>query len=123
LTLGPTMAKVVANKAAVASFPLGTSVGSAWVGAFPVAPSAAIALSTTGGVLAMAALVTAFSGIVSDPIQRSLGLHQHRLGKFLDTLEDNMLYDEVLRLKLADHYVGRIIDLFDALAAIMAFAR
>jgi hypothetical protein len=117
------MASAITTKMAAASFPLGAGLGGMWYSAFPVAPSAAIAVSTTGGILALAAVVTAFSGIISDPIQRKLGLHEKRLNRLVDALEDNMRYDEVIRLKVKDHYVGRIIDLFDALAAVATYAR
>lgn len=123
LTLGPTMANAIAQKAAVGTFPLGASMGTMWYSAFPIAPSAALAATTTGGALALAAVVTAFSGVAADPLQRSLGLHQRRLDKFVDTLEDNMLYDEVVHLRVKDHYVGRLIDLFDALGAMAAYAK
>ncbi|TNE57678.1 MAG: hypothetical protein EP340_07790 [Alphaproteobacteria bacterium] len=123
LSLGPAMANTISAKAAVSSFPLGSTLGSAWYSAFPVAPSAALAASTTGGILAIASVVTAFSGLISDPLQRKFGLHERRLNKLVDAIEDNIRYDEVIHLKVRDHYVARIADLFDALAAIAAYAR
>jgi hypothetical protein len=123
LTLGPSMAGALANHAAVTGFPLGSTIGSAWVGAFPVAPTTALAAGSTASVLAVTALVTAFSGIISDPVQRSLGIHERRLNHFIDTLEQNVLFDEENRMKMHDHYVGRVIDLFDALGALWAYAR
>lgn len=123
LSLGPSMAGAIANHAAVSGFPLGSTIGSAWYGAFPVAPTAALAVGSTAGVLGLAALVTAFSGLVSDPVQRSLGLHERRLNHFLDTLEQSVLFDEENHMRMSDHYVGRIIDLFDALSAMSAWAR
>jgi uncharacterized protein DUF6635 len=123
LSLAPSVANVVANHAAVSSFPLGATVGNAWYSAFPAAPSAALAIGSTTGVLALAAVVTAFSGVISDPVQRHLGLHERRLDHFLDTLEQNVLFDETNHMKVRDHYVGRIIDLFDAFAALYAYAR
>lgn len=123
LSLAPSLSSTLAHSSAVSSFPLGSGLGSAWYSAFPVAPSAALAVGSTAGVLAIASLVTAFSGLISDPVQRSLGLHERRLLLFLDTLEQNVLFDETNHLKVRDHYVGRIIDLFDALAAVWSFAR
>ncbi len=123
LSLGPSMAGAIANHGAVASFPLGSTVGSAWVSAFPAAPGTALAAGSTGGVLAVTALVTAFSGMISDPVQRSLGIHERRLQHFLDTLEQNVLFDEESHMRVRDHYVGRIIDLFDALSALWVYAR
>lgn len=123
LSLGPSMAGAIANHAAASGFPLGSTVGSAWYGAFPVAPTAALAAGSTAGVLGLTALVTAFSGLVSDPVQRSLGIHERRLHHFLDTLEQNVLFDEENHMRVRDHYAGRIIDLFDALSALWVYAR
>lgn len=123
LTLGPSMAGAIANHSAISSYPLGSTIGSAWVSAFPIAPSTALAAGSTASVLAVAALVTAFSGMVSDPVQRHLGIHERRLNHFLDTLEQNVLFDEENHMKMRDHYVGRVIDLFDALGALWAYAR
>lgn len=123
LTLGPSMAGAIANHGAMTGFPLGSTIGSAWVSAFPVAPSTALAAGSTASVLAVTALVTAFSGMVSDPVQRHLGIHERRLYHFLDTLEQNVLFDEENHMKMRDHYVGRVIDLFDALGALWAYAR
>lgn len=123
LTLGPSMAGAIANHGAFSGFPLGSTIGKAWLSAFPVAPTTALAAGSTVSVLAVAALVTAFSGIVSDPVQRHFGIHERRLNHFLDTLEQNVLFDEENHMKMRDHYVGRVIDLFDALGALWAYAR
>lgn len=120
LTLGPTMANTLAQTATSAQFPLGATIGHAWYGAFPVAPTAALAAGTTGSLLAVGALVAAFSGIITDPIQRALGFHHRRLERFIDTLEQNLVHDQENRLKVRDHYVARITDLFDALGAVLA---
>ncbi len=123
LSLGPAISGAVANKAAMASFPMGAAVGGLWYNAFPIAPSAALAVGTTGGLLAATSLFAAFSGLISDPVQQALGFHQKRLEGFVDTLEQNIMHDEDNRLKMRDHYVARIIDLFDALSAILAHVR
>lgn len=123
MSLAPTLAQTMAQSSAISHFPLGGALGQLWYRAFPIAPSAFLTAGTAVGVVGLASLVTAFSGILSDPVQRSLGLHERRLMLFLDTLEQNVLYEDSERLKVRDHYVGRIIDLFDAFAAVWAWAR
>ena len=49
LTLGPMVAALLAQQAAVASFPLGAWLGAVWYGAFPAAPSVALIAGVTGG--------------------------------------------------------------------------
>ena len=43
MVLGPALASVIAYQAAVASFPLGTTLGGLWYGVFPVAASPGLA--------------------------------------------------------------------------------
>ncbi|WP_421707949.1 DUF6635 family protein [Algihabitans sp.] len=113
ITLGPMLAQAFAQKLAIASFPLGAGLGGLWYGAFPVgAPVAATAVAT-GGVLALGALVAAFAGIVADPIQTHLGLHQRRLNKLVDALERELLQGEGEGFSVRDHYVARVFDLMD----------
>src|SRR5262249_40904705 len=61
-TLAPTLAGVLAQQAAVASFPLGTGLGGLWYGLFPAAPSLALTAGLTGGMVLAASSVTAFAG-------------------------------------------------------------
>lgn len=113
LSLGPLLAATLVNQAAVASFPLGATLGGLWYGLFPAKPSAAIAASATLGLMLLASLCAAFAGIIADPIQRRLGIHSRRLKKLIDTLERNLSGDGDARLNLYDHYVSRLLDLFE----------
>lgn len=117
LSLGPALAAAIAHHVAIVSFPLGAGLGSLWYGVFPgAAPSLALVATTTAGLIAVAAMAASVSGVVTDPIQRELGLHQRRLLKLLDTLEQNFLGRGEARFVPRDHYVARLGDLFDALA-------
>jgi hypothetical protein len=113
LSLGPLLASVVVNQAAVASFPLGATLGGLWYAVFPAKPSAAAAVGATTGLMLLAALSAAFAGVIADPIQRRLGIHSRRLRKLVDTLERNLSGDSDARLNLYDHYVSRVLDLFE----------
>ena len=76
MTLGPALAATMAQQAAVASFPLGSALGGLWYSAFPAVASPALVAGLTGGLMLGAAVLSAFAGIVADPLQRRFGLHQ-----------------------------------------------
>ena len=113
LTLGPAIAAALAQQAAVASFPLGASLGGVWYGLFPATPSAALVAGATGGLVLLTASTAAFAGVVSDPLQRALGLHQRRLHKLIDALGRELKGDSDAAFHARDHYVARIFDLID----------
>jgi hypothetical protein len=112
-TLGPVLATAIAHQAAVASFPLGASLGGLWYGWFPAHPSAALLLGTTGGLMLLTAFTAGFAGVVSDPIQRALGLHARRLHRLIDVLGEELNGDSEAAFQVRDHYVARIFDLVD----------
>jgi hypothetical protein len=117
MTLGPALAAMLAQQAAVSSFPLGGALGALWYAAFPAAPSAALVAGLTGGLMAGAAVGAAFAGIVADPVQRALGLHQRRLHRLLDGLAQQLLDPRAPGFAVHDHYVARLLDLFDLVGA------
>ncbi|SME92354.1 hypothetical protein SAMN06265365_101493 [Tistlia consotensis] len=122
LTLGPVLANLVAQQMAIASFPLGAWAGGLWYGLFPAAAPAVATASAVGGVLVLGAAATAFSGLVADPLQARLGLHQRRLRRFVDALEQRLAEEEG-RFALRDHYLARLFDLIDLIGAAARFAR
>jgi hypothetical protein len=117
MSLGPALAGVLAQHAAIGSFPLGTGMGALWYGLFPVAPSAVLAVGLTGGFMAVATVAAAFAGVIADPVQRRFGLHERRLHKLLDTLERQMADPAAPGFIAHDHYVARLLDLFDLIGA------
>ncbi|PPQ27376.1 hypothetical protein CCS01_27915 [Rhodopila globiformis] len=124
LALGPTLAAAIAQQAAVTSFPLGGALGSVWYGMFPVAPSAALVAGLTGGLFVASTIVSAFAGVVADPVQKRLGLHRFRLQRMLDALERQMQDPAAPGFAVHDHYVARLLDVFDVSTALLrALAR
>jgi len=81
-----------------------------------VAPSVALVSGLTGGLLLGAAAVAAFAGLVTDPVQRRLGLHQRRLLRLVDALERQTADPSAPAYAVHDHYAARVLDLFDWLA-------
>ncbi len=117
VSLGPALAGILAQQAAIASFPLGAGLGSIWYGFFPAAPSLLMMAGLTGGLMLAAACTAAFAGLLADPLQRRLGLHERRLHRLLKALERQMLDPTAPAYAVHDHYVARVLDLFDLLGS------
>jgi hypothetical protein len=122
-SLGPSLAGIMAQQAAVSSFPLGGWLGGAWYGLFPAAPSLGLVAGTTGGLMLGASVFAAFAGVVSDPLQRAVGLHRARLMRMLRVLERQFLDPAAPGFAVHDHYVARLLDLFDIVGAALRLAR
>jgi hypothetical protein len=123
VSFGPALASIVAQQAAITSFPLGAGIGSLWYGLFPAVPTPLLALGFSGGLLMVGAVLSAFSGIVSDPVQRRMGLHQRRLLRMIDAMERQMLDPTATGYAVFDRYVARLIDLLDVITAVYRLAR
>ena len=123
MSLGPALAGLVARHAALASFPMGGAIGGLWYSLFPVAPSALLVAGMTGGLMAVSTVAAAFAGVIADPVQRRLGLHDRRLHRLIDTLERQVADPEAPGFVAHDHYVARLLDLFDLIGAAYRLAR
>jgi hypothetical protein len=115
-TLSSALAAMIAQHAAIAAFPLGAGLGGLWYGLFPVAAGPGMLAATMGWVFLSAAVLAAFSGIVTDPVQRRLGLHRRRLLRLMQELERTFGGEAGRDPTLRDHYVARLVDLFDLVA-------
>ncbi len=122
-SLGPALAGTMAQQTAVGAFPLGGWLGGLWYGWFPAAPSAGLVALATGGLVLASTTFAAFAGVVSDPIQRALGLHQKRLRRMVDALERQFFNEHADGFRVHDHYVARVMDVFDILGAALRLAR
>jgi hypothetical protein len=116
VTLSSAIAGAIAQQAAIAAFPLGAGLGGLWYGLFPVAAGPGLLAATMGGVFLIGAVLAAFSGIVTDPLQRRLGLHRRRLLRLMQELERTLCGESGRDLTLRDHYVARLVDVFDLVA-------
>lgn len=113
MSLGPVIAAALAHQTAVAAFPLGAGLGSLWYGIVPVKPSAAAIAGATVGLMAVAAVLTAFVGIVTDPLLRLFGVHRQRLHRLVDTLGRRLRGEDGARFHVRDHYIARVFDMVD----------
>lgn len=114
--VGGATAAAIANHVAVANFMLGPTLGSLYYGLFPAAVSTGLLVTTTGGLILALGALTAGIGVIADPIQQALGLHEHKLLRLLDALERE-LNGQGGDYRLRDAYVARIFDLLDLLQA------
>jgi hypothetical protein len=113
VTLGSAIATAIAQQTAVAAFPLGAGLGALWYGWFPITAGPGLLAGTICGVVIGGAVFAAFSGIVTDPLKRRLGLHRRRLLRLLEELEQGLCGDDARSVSLRDHYVARLIDILD----------
>jgi hypothetical protein len=113
-SLGPPLAALLANQAAILAFPLGTGIGGAWYAVFPVEPSWQLVAAMTGGLLVVSSVVAAFAGVVADPVQRLFGIHRRRLDRFIAAIGDDLTGDGNTRFTVRSHYVARLFDFFEA---------
>lgn len=122
VALGSAAAGALAQQLAIADFALGSTLGSLYYGLFPATASASLTAATVGATMLALGVLTAFTGIVTDPIQQAMGLHQRRLHRFLDALERAML-GLPGDFRLCDAYVARIVDIVDILKSAVQIAR
>ena len=115
MATGSAVAAVIAHQTAVSNFVLGSTLGSAWYSIFPVSASAGLIAATTGTIMAAMAIITSFTGIITDPIQAKLGLHQKRLKKFIDSMEKELKGIGDSKFEIKDQYVARVFDILDML--------
>ena len=113
VAMGAAAAAGIAQQLAVANFTLGPTLGALWYGVFPASASAGLVAATTGGLMAALGVLAACSGLVTDPLQQALGLHERRLHKLLDALDAELAGQSPRGPALRDAYVARVFDLLD----------
>ncbi|MBK8534749.1 MAG: hypothetical protein IPL59_06305 [Candidatus Competibacteraceae bacterium] len=117
VAIGGATATVLANHLAIANFMLGPTLGSMYYGLFPATVSAGLLVTTTGGLIVALGVLTAGAGVIADPLQQAMGLHERKLLKLLDALEDELTC-QGNGYRLHDAYVARIFDLWDLLQVV-----
>ncbi|MDT8855904.1 DUF6635 family protein [Paracoccaceae bacterium Fryx2] len=123
VSLAPTLAAVLAHQAAIAAFPLGAGIGSMWYGVFPVAASPLLGGAALVGLVMTGAAATAFAGVLADPVQLRLGIHQRRLNRLIDALEDGFTGQGSRAFAAREHYLARLLDVADAAVAAVRLMR
>lgn len=121
ISMAPGVAGALAQSVAIADFPLGARLGGLWYGVFPVGPSPGLVAATVAALLALGATVTALAGVIADPLQARIGMHQRRLSRLMRVIEAERGGARA-EFPAREHLVMRIFDLWDAaLAALRVF--
>jgi uncharacterized protein DUF6635 len=119
VTLSSALAAMIAQQMAIAAFPLGAGLGGLWYALFPAVAGPGLLAATTAVVFLGGAMLAAFSGVVTDPLQRRMGLHRRRLQRLLQVLETDLCGGPGRNRIVRDHYVARLVDIFDLIALAM----
>lgn len=115
IATGSALATMIAQQAAISNFFLGSTVGSFYYSIFPVSASMGLIVATTSTIMAAMAIVTSFTGIITDPIQAKRGIHHKRLSKFIDSIEQELAGAGASKFEIKDQYVARVFDILDVL--------
>lgn len=112
---GP-LAHLRVHSTAVQDFWLGDSFGRAWYWVFPVELSPWQVI-VTGIILAVtSSLITAFAGLIADPVQMATGIHRRRMERMFARLDNSK--NKSGRLLAREHFLARIGDLSDTILSI-----
>lgn len=111
--MGIVLASIIAKEAAVREFIFGKTIGAIYYAWFPPEPSVTLLSVSTLAVMAVLSAIAAFSGILTDPIQARMGLHQRRLRKLANHLEKDFQFKTGSSFRPKDQFVARILDAFD----------
>jgi hypothetical protein len=118
--LGQATAGAIAHNMAVSNFILGESIGGIYYSIFPGAAAASTGLivGLTGGIAAALGVVSAFSGILADPVQKALGLHRRKLNRLVNAIENQLSGEGKEAYALREGYVARLLDFLDILMSV-----
>ncbi len=122
VAMGNAAAAAIAHHLAVSQFVLGSTLGSLYYSIFPAAVSTGILVGTLGGLMVLFGTIAVFAGFVADPVQHALHIHERKLNKLLDALEEQLL-GKGQGFELHDAYVARVFDLWDLLTTAVRTVR
>lgn len=123
ISMAPGVAEAMARTNAIASFPLGQTLGGMWYGMFDVDAPAWLVGTAVAGLVMLGAVFAAFAGVFADPLQSRLRIHRRRLGRLLDTVEGEALGRGDRPFVAREHFFARLLDLWDALASAVRIFR
>jgi hypothetical protein len=112
-TSGTLLANVLAQQIAISNCVFGSGIGSMWYGVFPAQASLGLLTATVGSFMIGLGLLSAFSGVITDPIQAKLGIHQKRLIKLIEKIEAELLAKDNTQLHFKGTYAKYIFDIAD----------
>ncbi len=115
LGLGIIVATLYIKARMASDFMFGETLGGVYYSVFPPEPTLGIIALSTLIVMCCLAIVAAFSGLLTDPIQYYLHIHQKRLRKMLKHMAKDFKRQSKGSFHPKDQYLARIMELIDAL--------
>ena len=119
LSAGQELARGVAHYAAIQDFLLGEKLGGWFYRFFPPQTPLWGEIVAVIAVAALMAVVAAFSGLVTDPLQARLGLHQARLRRWLRTFRRLVDGTADAAYRPWDPYLARLVDVADVFKSVI----
>lgn len=118
LGAGTAVSATLANSLAASNFWLGSTAGAYYYALFPIAASARLLMAVTAVIAAILALVSTFAGVLTDPLQAKLGIHQKRLKKLVNAVGEDLESKQGSSFHLREKYAGRLFDIIDLLTTV-----
>lgn len=123
ISMAPGVAEAMTRSSAIASFPLGQTLGGVWYGVFAPGASPWLVTGTIIILIMAGSVMSAFAGVLADPFQSRLGIHRRRLLRLIDTLEVELTGAGEKPFVAREHYYARLLDLWDAGASLLRVFR
>ena len=114
---GSVIATLLAQQIAIQSFVLGPTLGGLYYSWFPASAGLGLAAASIASVALLLAVVVAFAGVITDPIQNLFRLNENRLNATLDDLEADLLGTGSKGMKTNPPIHARIFDITDILSS------
>jgi len=123
ISAAPDVADAIAKRSAIATFPLGRTMGGMWYGVLGTNASPWLVTMSVAGLVMIGSIFAAFAGTIADPVQSYLGIHHRRLERLLDTLEAEFGGHSDKHFVAREHFYARLLDLWDAVASTVRIFR
>lgn len=121
--LSGTVAGSIAQTMAVSNFWAGAWLGGIYYSMVGVQTPLWLYAGVFGGIMVPLAAMMAFAGVVADPVQRRLGIHERRLKRLVDAMEKNLSGDGEATIVIRDHYAARVLDMLDWVSMVWRLAQ
>ncbi len=114
IALGLLVTTWLAQRRASQEFWFGEALGNWFYGLFPPTPSTGELFLGIGLTLTALAISATLSGLLLDPLQARLGLHERRLQRMLTQLQEDLGAVDHSRYRPRDPLLARLLDAVDA---------
>jgi len=114
LAIGLYAASMAAKWLAVDAFWAGPWLGQVYYSVVTATPSASVTFVSIMLTLVLLAVIACFSGLLIDPLQAAIGLHQWRLKRLISHLEKDFRRQTGSSFRPKEPYLARLLDMIDA---------